>query len=170
MNWLINLHHRWKLLVFEEPNIKIYRCMKGDIDQSDKSLYWAFQTPIIALLLSVSSVWLILSKKRIKVFHSKFEIPIISCWYPISLFIGSHNQVVQLQTISTGLTFPIYNIEELYYLCSENKSADQLCGHLWFYICKTRFSHDAADKNTLLRHYHHFQKFYTSLPIFLVVP
>ena len=35
----------------------------------------------------------------------------------------------------------------MYYLCSENKGSDQLCGdlHLCFGICKNnRFSHDAA--------------------------
>ena len=38
----------------------------------------------------------------------------------------------------------------MYYLCSENKGADQLCGYreadlfLCFRICKKRSSHDAA--------------------------
>ena len=47
-----------QLLVFEEPNIEIYRCVKGDIDRgqchlsnTDKSRHWALQTPIIIVLL-----------------------------------------------------------------------------------------------------------------------
>ena len=41
-------------------------------------------------------------------------------------------------------------MEGLYYPCSENKGADQLHGYreadlrLFFRICKSRFSHDAA--------------------------
>ena len=36
-------------------------------------------------------------------------------------------------------------VEEFYYLCSENKSADQLSGNcLCFCIYKSRFSHEAA--------------------------
>ena len=41
-------------------------------------------------------------------------------------------------------------MEGLYYLCSENKGADQLRGYreadlrLCFRICKSRFSHDEA--------------------------
>ena len=48
-------------MVFGEPNIEFYRCVKGDIDRqeaevnitshTDKSRYWALQTPIIVLLL-----------------------------------------------------------------------------------------------------------------------
>ena len=56
------------------------------------------------------------------------------------------NQAVQLQKIARGLKFWIKKVEGLYYLCSENKGADQLhndCAadlRLSFCICKT-FSH-----------------------------
>ena len=44
------------------------------------------------------------------------------------------NWAVQLQKIFKGLKFKIQEVEELYYLCSENKGSDQLgdC----FSICK----------------------------------
>ena len=51
------------------------------------------------------------------------------------------NQPVQSQKQSRNLKFPILE-EELYYLCSKNKGADQLCGYceaglrLCFRICK----------------------------------
>ena len=48
---------------------------------------------------------------------------------------------VQLQKMARGLKFRIQIVEEVYYLCSENKGADlRLC----FRICKTLVSHDAA--------------------------
>ena len=60
------------------------------------------------------------------------------------------NQAVQLQKMARGLKFRIYKEGGLYYLCSENKGADQLRGYreadlrLCFRICKRWFSHDAA--------------------------
>ena len=56
---------------------------------------------------------------------------------PTSLFPtwSDTNQAVQLQKMARGLKFRIYKVEGSYYLCSENKSADQLL-----------FSHDAAHK------------------------
>ena len=60
------------------------------------------------------------------------------------------NPAVKPQKMVRSLKFPIYEVEGLYYLCSENKGADQLCGYctadlrLCFCICKNRFSHDAA--------------------------
>ena len=60
------------------------------------------------------------------------------------------NQAVQLQKIARGLKFRIYEVEGLYYLCSENKGADQLRGYreadlrLFSAYAKSRFSHDAA--------------------------
>ena len=61
------------------------------------------------------------------------------------------NQAVQLQKLTRGLKFRIYKVEALYYLCSENKGADQLRGdreadlRLCFRICEMFFfSHDAA--------------------------
>ena len=53
------------------------------------------------------------------------------------------NQAVQLQKMARGLKFWIKKVEGLYYLCSENKGADQLRGYreadlrLCFRICKT---------------------------------
>ena len=53
--------------------------------------------------------------------------------------------------MARGLKFRIYEVEGLYYLCSENKGADQLRGdreadlRLCFRICKKNvFSDDAA--------------------------
>ena len=57
---------------------------------------------------------------------------------------------VQPHKMVRGLKFRIYEVEGLYYLCSENKGADQLRGYreadlrLCFRICKSRFSHDVA--------------------------
>ena len=51
-------------------------------------------------------------------------------------------RAVQLKKVAIGLKFRILEVEGLYYLCSENKGADQLCGycaanlHLCFRICK----------------------------------
>ena len=59
------------------------------------------------------------------------------------------NRAVQPQKMSRGLIFRIWEVEGLYYLCSENKGADQLRSYcaadlrLCFRICKKRFSHDA---------------------------
>ena len=47
------------------------------------------------------------------------------------------NPVVQPQKMAGGLTFRIKEVEGLYYLCSENKGADQLHGlRLCFRNCK----------------------------------
>ena len=52
---------------------------------------------------------------------------------------------VQPQKMARGLKFWIYEVEGLYYLCSENKGTDQLCSHpeadlsLCFRICKKPF-------------------------------
>ena len=61
------------------------------------------------------------------------------------------NRAVQQQEIARDLKFPIKAVEELYYLCSENEGADQLCGYreadlrLCFRIyAKSRFSHNKA--------------------------
>ena len=51
-------------------------------------------------------------------------------------------QAVQQHKMARGSNFFIYELEGLYYLCSENKGADQLCGyheadlHFCFRICK----------------------------------
>ena len=39
------------------------------------------------------------------------------------------NRAVQLQKVARGLKFRIYKEKGLYYPCSENKDADQLCGY-----------------------------------------
>ena len=61
------------------------------------------------------------------------------------------NQAVQSQKMDRGLKFLIQKVEGFYYLCSENKGADQLCSycaadlHLCFCIYgKRRFSRDVA--------------------------
>ena len=62
------------------------------------------------------------------------------------------NKAVQTLKMSRGLKFWINEVEGLYYPCSENQGADQLRGYreadlrLCFRICKSRFSHDAAQK------------------------
>ena len=61
-------------------------------------------------------------------------------WYPTRSDI---NWAVQRQKTARGLKFQIHEVEGLYYLCSENKGADQLCGNceanlrLCFCICIT---------------------------------
>ena len=57
-----------------------------------------------------------------------------------------------------GLKFRIYVEEGLYYLCSENKGADQLRGYREAQICifvfayaKSRFSHDEAHIKVSMR-------------------
>ena len=63
-----------QLLVFDEPNIKIYRCVKGDIDRPEVGVnitfhtlinldIWLFKHQLYSYYFSVSSVWLVLSKK-----------------------------------------------------------------------------------------------------------
>ena len=47
-------------------------------------------------------------------------------WFPTR---SDTNRAVQLQKMARGLKFGIKKVEELYYLCSENKGADQLCGY-----------------------------------------
>ena len=60
-------------------------------------------------------------------------------WFPTR---SDKNHAVKLQKMTRGLKFRIYKEEGLYYLCSENKGADQLRGHseadlrLCFRICK----------------------------------
>ena len=53
------------------------------------------------------------------------------------------NRAVQPQKMARDLKFQIQEVEGLYYLCSENKGAEQLRG-LFFAYAKSRFSHDAA--------------------------
>ena len=55
------------------------------------------------------------------------------------------NRDIQPQKMARGLKFQIYEVEELYYLCSKIKGVDQLrCYHaadprLCFRICKKMF-------------------------------
>ena len=53
------------------------------------------------------------------------------------------NRAVQPQKIGRGLKFWILEEEGLYYLCGENKGADQLCCVVFPYA-KAVFSHDTA--------------------------
>ena len=59
--------------------------------------------------------------------------------------------------MTRGLKFRIQEVEGLYYLCSENKGADQLRGYreadlrLCFRYAKSRFSHDAAQYKILIK-------------------
>ena len=52
------------------------------------------------------------------------------------------NRAVQPQKMARCLKFQIKEVEGLYYPCSENKGADQICGYreadlrLYFRICK----------------------------------
>ena len=70
-------------------------------------------------------------------------------WFPTW---SDTNQAVQLQKMVSGLKFRTLKVEGLYYLCSENKGADQLRGNrkadlrLCFRICKMLVcrSYDAA--------------------------
>ena len=60
-------------------------------------------------------------------------------WFPTR---SDTNQAVQPQKMARGLKIRTLKVEGLYYLNSENKGADQLCGHreadlrLCFRICK----------------------------------
>ena len=55
--------------------------------------------------------------------------------------VSDTNRAVQYLKMARGLKFRIEKVEGLYYLCSENKGADQLCGdresdlRLCFRIC-----------------------------------
>ena len=59
-------------------------------------------------------------------------------WFPTW---SDKNQAVQLKKMARGMKF--WKVEGLYYICSENKGADQLGGYreadlgLCFRICKT---------------------------------
>ena len=80
-------------------------------------------------------------------FHEAVTLSITGCdmrkptfWFPTR---SDTNQAVQLQKMAGGFKFRIYKEEGSYYLCSENKGADQLRGYreadlrLCFSICKT---------------------------------
>ena len=60
------------------------------------------------------------------------------------------DQAVQPHKMARGLKFRTWEVEELYYLCSENKGADQLRGYaklicvFVFAYAKCWFSHDTA--------------------------
>ena len=47
-------------------------------------------------------------------------------WFPTR---SDSNQAVQLQKMARGLKLRIKEVEGLYYTCSENKGAGQLCGY-----------------------------------------
>ena len=70
------------------------------------------------------------------------------------------NQAAQLQKMASRLKFRIKKEEGLYYLCSENKGADQLRGNceadlrLCFQYAKHSFSHDAAQYDIFISENH----------------
>ena len=74
-----------------------------------------------------------------KAFEPRHEMRKPTFWFPTR---SDTNQAVQLQKMARGLKFRILKVEGLYYLCSENKGADQLHGYreanlrLCFRICK----------------------------------
>ena len=70
------------------------------------------------------------------------------------------NQAVQPQKMVRDMKFWIQKVEALYYLCSENKGADQLRGnreadlHLCFRICKKPvFSQRGSYYVNIIMHY-----------------
>ena len=94
-----------------------------------------------------------------QIFISLYQKAYMSCvmrkptfWFPTW---SDTNLAVQPQKMARGLTFRIWKIEGLYYLCSENKAADQLRGYheadlcLSFRICK--MLHDAAHIQNLVK-------------------
>ena len=62
-------------------------------------------------------------------------------WFPNR---SDTNQAVQAQNRARSLKFWIYVEEELYYLSSENKGADQLRSYFVFAYADCWFSHPAA--------------------------
>ena len=63
-------------------------------------------------------------------------------WFPTW---SDTNQAVQLQKMARGLKFRILKVVGLYYLCSENKGADQ---RLCFRICTTLvFSRSGSNRH-----------------------
>ena len=58
------------------------------------------------------------------------------------------DRTVQPQKMTRGLKFRIYEVGELFYLCSGNKGAHQIrvySAFVFAYAKKKRFSHDAAE-------------------------
>ena len=53
------------------------------------------------------------------------------------------NRTAQPKKMDRVLKFQIYEVNGLYYLCSENK--ELICAFV-FCICKNKFSHDTAQK------------------------
>ena len=89
------------------------------------------------------------------------------------------NRAVQPQKMARGLKFRIYKVEGLYYLCSENKDADQLRSYcaadlcLCFRIWKSWFSHNAAHIDSRTQHilswrFGHESLSMTILPVLLI--
>ena len=54
------------------------------------------------------------------------------------------NQAVPPQKMARGLKFKIYEVGELYYLCSKDKSTDQMIWDFIFAYAKSRFSQNGA--------------------------
>ena len=74
-------------------------------------------------------------------------------WFPTRF---NTNQAVQLQKMARGLKVWIQKVGGLYYLCKENKGADQLRGYreadlrLCFRICKTLVFSRSSSNNAVM--------------------
>ena len=55
-------------------------------------------------------------------------------------------QTGQPQKMARGMKFQMQEVERFYYLCSENKGTDQLCGYRAadLHLCFGIFSHNTA--------------------------
>ena len=102
-----------------------------------------------ATRLCKSFIYFCIFKETVAVLYGNtyYETPCMSrvvrkptFWFPTW---SDTNQAVQPQKMARGLKFRIKKVEKLYYLCSENKGADQLRGYrkadlrLCFRICKS---------------------------------
>ena len=90
-----------------------------------------------AYLVSTSSTWSHIPTTMQK--HKSRVMRKPTFWFPTW---SDTNQAVQSRKMARDLNFRIYEVEGLYYPCSENKGADQLRGYceadlrLCFCICK----------------------------------
>ena len=80
---------------------------------------------------------------KLDVFNKGRDSRNLSSGFPTSLR-SDTNRAVQPQNMVKGLKFWIYKVEGLYYLCSENKDADQLICAFVLAYAKNRISHEVA--------------------------
>ena len=95
----------------------------------------------------MKSLW----DKRLPPVHKDSVLIAVEFNSPVNVLHPKKTCPTQTELHSHGLKFWIQKEEGLYYLCSENKDADQLRGYrvadllLCFCICKkNRFSYDAS--------------------------